>query len=150
MPKNSALGMCLRKEFGLTGIHVPFCRCLEHIINLATQSLTKCLSTTDYSPLHGLDTLPDLDIHCDGKPQDLVAIIRAISVKVRSSAQRREVFLALQQREGLKGNELKMLKVDVATRWSSTYHMVIHAHELCEVGNLPNAGVLSYHLTPYF
>jgi hypothetical protein len=60
--------------------HLPFYRCLAHIINLATQALIKTRSKAKYfNPHEGNEE--DLDGE-DGAERDELGLVRAICVKV--------------------------------------------------------------------
>jgi len=60
--------------------HLPFSRCLAHIINLATQALIKSRSKAKYfNPHEGNDE----DVNGeDGAERDELGLVRAICVKV--------------------------------------------------------------------
>lgn len=101
--------------------------CLAHIINLATQSL---ISTRSKSKYYSPDTedahLPDLNAY----DRDEVGLVRAISVKARSSAQRKELFRFVQVQEKVK--PLQLL-IDMKVRWGSTYVMLTRAESRMKV-----------------
>lgn len=82
--------------------------------------------------------------------RDLVAIVRAICVKVcahvnacvrlllmfiqaRSSAQRKQMFQDLQTAEGTPPSQALQLLLDMIVRWSSTYAMLTRALKLKDV-----------------
>ena len=95
------------------------CRCLTHIINLATQTV---ISTRSKSKYYNGD--PD-DEHV---PKDLgatehdeIGIVCAICVKVRSSAQCKEAFKAIQYHHKLPPLQLLL---DIKVQWSSTFIML--------------------------
>jgi len=56
--------------------------------------------------------------------RDEIGIVRAICVKARSSAQRKEAFKAIQYRHKLPPLQLLL---DMKVRWSSTFIMLTHA-----------------------
>ncbi|KIL69108.1 hypothetical protein M378DRAFT_176096 [Amanita muscaria Koide BX008] len=71
-------------------------RCLAHIVNLATQALLTAHSKSDhYNPVN-----PDAALVASrGTQRDEIGLIRAICIKERSSAQRKELFKKIQLRE---------------------------------------------------
>ncbi|KIL54083.1 hypothetical protein M378DRAFT_182669 [Amanita muscaria Koide BX008] len=74
-------------------------RCLAHIINLATQALISTRSKAKYYSPHDVDEhTPDVG----ALERDELGLIRAICVKERSSAQRKELFKSIQLRKGVK------------------------------------------------
>lgn len=62
--------------------HLPFSRCLAHIINLATQALIKTRSKAKYYSPHD-ENQEDLDGDNDVE-RDELGLVRAICVKVRA------------------------------------------------------------------
>ncbi|KAH0825729.1 hypothetical protein J3R83DRAFT_9933 [Lanmaoa asiatica] len=68
--------------------------CMAHVINLAMQAFLTTYSTSKhYDP-----SLPDADIvvSSDRGDRDPIGLIRAISVKARSSTQHKELFKNIQ------------------------------------------------------
>lgn len=106
-------------------------RCLAHVINLATQAvLTAHSKTPHYDPKEPEKHLPETEVWV----RDPVGLIRAICVKERSSAKRKEIYRALQTR-----NEVKRpttLLLDMVVRWSSTYVMLDRAYRNKQVHSL--------------
>lgn len=98
-------------------------RCLAHIINLATQALISTRSKAKYYNPHNVDEhTPDTDV----LERDELGLVRAISVKERSSSQRKELFRMLQTRKGV--NRPVQLLIDMKVRWGSTYVMLNRAN----------------------
>ncbi|KAF5337979.1 hypothetical protein D9758_014306 [Tetrapyrgos nigripes] len=87
-------------------------QCLAHIINLATQALISTHSKAKhYDPESPESHEPDLE----AVERDVLGLVRAIVVKVRSSAKRKQAFLDLQLRTTNKALQLliDMVFVDV-------------------------------------
>lgn len=106
------------------------CSCLAHIINLATQALISTRSKAKYySPDTDDAHIPDLG----AVERDEVGLVRAISVKARSSSQRKELFLGIQVESKVKALQLLL---DMKVRWGSTYVMLTRAQSRMEVSNL--------------
>lgn len=104
-------------------------RCLAHVINLATQAVICSYSkSAHYNPQQPEEHLPDID------SRDVVGLVRAITVKERSSAKRKEMFQAIQHHHGVKTPTTLLL--DMAVRWSSTYIMLHRAYQNREVCKL--------------
>ncbi|EMD31003.1 hypothetical protein CERSUDRAFT_69644 [Gelatoporia subvermispora B] len=57
-------------------------------------------------------------------------LIRAISVKERSSSQHKQHFRNIQSAAGVMASEIKGLVIDMKVRWSSTYMMLNRAYSL--------------------
>ena len=103
-------------------------RCLAHIINLATQALISTRSKAKYYDNNFDDSdVPDLA----ATERDEVGLIRAITVKVRSSSQRKELFKSIQAED--KVAPLQLL-LDMRVRWGSTHAMLLRAESRKEVG----------------
>lgn len=101
----------------------PSHRCLAHIINLATQALISTRSKAKYYNPHNVDEhTPDTDAW----ERDELGLVRAISVKGRSSSQRKELFRTLQTRKGI--DQPVQLLIDMKVRWGSTYVMLNRAN----------------------
>ncbi|KIL54872.1 hypothetical protein M378DRAFT_91765 [Amanita muscaria Koide BX008] len=97
-------------------------RCLAHIINLATQALISTRSNAKYYNPHNIDEhTPDVE----APERDELGLIRAIAVKERSSAQRKELFQSLQARQGVP--QPVQLLLDMKVQWGSTYVMLNRA-----------------------
>ncbi|KAJ2981763.1 hypothetical protein NUW54_g10828 [Trametes sanguinea] len=101
--------------------------CLAHIINLATQALLATYSRTPHfnaaepkAHLNGLSTQSQ-----ERSGRDEVGLIRAIAVKERSSAKRKDIFRNIQVKAGVR--RPMQLLLDSKTRWSSTYLMLHRA-----------------------
>ncbi|KAJ7852733.1 hypothetical protein B0H13DRAFT_2581604 [Mycena leptocephala] len=62
--------------------------------------------------------------------RDVLGIVRAIAVKERSSAKRKELFRSLQKKAGSKTG--LQLILDMIIRWSSTYAMLHRGYTLRE------------------
>ncbi|EMD32480.1 hypothetical protein CERSUDRAFT_32068, partial [Gelatoporia subvermispora B] len=62
--------------------------------------------------------------------RDEVGLVRAISVKERSSSQRKERFKKIQLAAGVTRDCIRTLVVDMKVRWSSTYMMLNRAYSL--------------------
>jgi hypothetical protein len=109
----------------------PFCpdtrrlRCLAHIINLATQAV---LSTYSKSKHFSPETADAELVADNGFERDEVGIVRAITVKERSSAKRKQLFRDIQALDGQKV-PLQLL-MDMPVRWSSTFIMLERAEHL--------------------
>ena len=81
--------------------------CLAHIINLATQALIAGYSNTKFfDPEKPDEHTPDVDAF----ERDVVGLVRAITVKVRSSAKQKQRFKNLQ---GGSGANQKTLLLDI-------------------------------------
>ncbi|PSR75311.1 hypothetical protein PHLCEN_2v9174 [Hermanssonia centrifuga] len=96
--------------------------CLAHIINLAAQALITAYSKSPhYDPSNPDAHLPFSETGF----RDEVGLIRAITVKERSSAKRKEIFRLVQ----LRGSVVRPLQLllDMPVRWSSTYVMLDRA-----------------------
>lgn len=65
--------------------------------------------------------------------RDEVGLVRAISVKERSSSQRKEWFKKIQLAAGVTRDCIRTLVVDMKVRWSSTYMMLNRAYSLRNV-----------------
>ncbi|KAJ7842092.1 hypothetical protein B0H14DRAFT_2781599, partial [Mycena olivaceomarginata] len=66
--------------------------CLAHVINLATQKLISTYSKASHFNTHDPNThIPDTT-HSLGQRRDEIGLLRAIAVKERSSAKRKELF----------------------------------------------------------
>lgn len=106
-------------------------RCLAHIINLATQALISTRSKAKYYDPNGEDSyIPDLEAQAD---RDEVGLIRAITVKARSSSQRKELFKYIQ----VEDHKLPLqLLLDMKVRWGSTHSMLLRAESRKDVSYL--------------
>jgi len=99
-------------------------RCLAHIINLATQVLISSYSKAKhYNPHAPGEHVPDTSA-CK---RDEVGLIRAITVKERSSSKRKELFRSIQRQANI--NPPKQLLIDMPVCWSSTYMMLDRAEK---------------------
>jgi len=97
------------------------CSCLAHIINLATQALIATRSKAKYYSAADEEAhIPDLTAH----ERDEVGLVRAISVKARSSSQRKALFKSIQEQNNVKPLNLLL---DMKVRWGSTYVMLSRA-----------------------
>ncbi|KAF5345550.1 hypothetical protein D9758_012006 [Tetrapyrgos nigripes] len=97
-----------------------------HIINLATQALVSVHSkASHYNPQSPDSHEPDLN----AMERDVLGLVRAIIVKVRSSAKRKQAFLNLQLWTNSKALQLLL---DMVVRWSSMYTMLHWAEALKE------------------
>ncbi|KZT24066.1 hypothetical protein NEOLEDRAFT_1210327 [Neolentinus lepideus HHB14362 ss-1] len=100
---------------------------MAHIINLATQALIKAHTSGTYYDPHDPDAcIPSTPLGTANR--DEVALVRAIAVKERSSAKRKERFRKIQALKSI--TRLLQLILDIATRWSSTYLMLRRALHL--------------------
>ena len=109
-----------------------FPRCLAHIINLASQAV---IAAQSQSP-HYDPAKPDAhEPNTSGLVRDEVGLVRAISVKERSSSQRKQRFRDIQQNAGVALGNIKTLIVDMKVRWSSTFMMLNRAYNLRKVSN---------------
>lgn len=100
---------------------LTYCSCLAHIINLATQTLIATRSKSKYySPADEDAHIPDLV----SQERDEVGLVRAITVKARSSSQRKALFNAIQEQNKVKGLQLLL---DMKVRWGSTFAMLSRA-----------------------
>lgn len=112
-------------------------RCMAHIINLATQAFLAAHSkSVHYDPSN-----PEANVCVevqDGIHRDEVGLVRAIAVKERSSAKRKQLFQRIQTRTD-DGHVLRtavlQLILDMKVRWSSTYLMLRRALDLKEEVN---------------
>jgi hypothetical protein len=101
-------------------------RCLAHVINLATQAILKTYSNANhFDPQKPKDHEPDV-LAVD---QDEVGLVRAIAVKVRSSAKRKEIFHRVQ------GEKALNIILDMPVHWSSTFNMLKRASKLSMVSH---------------
>ncbi|GLB43962.1 putative hAT family C-terminal dimerisation region [Lyophyllum shimeji] len=101
--------------------HFRHIRCLAHVINLATQAVLKTYSKAKYyDPQQPEQHEPDV-LATD---RDEVGLVRAIAVKVRSSAKRKETFRRVQGKKALN------ILLDMPVRWSSTFNMLKRASDL--------------------
>ncbi|KAF8800900.1 hypothetical protein BYT27DRAFT_7312447 [Phlegmacium glaucopus] len=118
----SEFSLCYRnktgRRFNKRKRHI---RCLAHIINLATQALISTKSQSKYynSNFDDEHVPEDNTTSCDE-----VGLIRAIIVKARSSAQRKQLFKEIQERKGVKPVQLLL---DMKVCWSSMYVMLNRA-----------------------
>ncbi|KAF8638777.1 hypothetical protein AX14_010153, partial [Amanita brunnescens Koide BX004] len=107
-------------------------RCHAHIINLATQAFLAAHSKSQhYDPSDPEKTVTE----CRGSQRDEVGLVRAICIKERSSAQRKELFKRIQLRDEdghVPSKRPKQLLMDMKVRWSSTYVMLERADSLKE------------------
>lgn len=113
-------------------LHFPtslliICRCLAHIINLATQALISTRSKAKYyDPEADESHVPDLA----ATERDEVGLVRAITVKVRSSSQCKELFKSIQVEDNVAPLQLLL---DMKVRWGSTHVMLLRAESRKEV-----------------
>lgn len=129
--------------------------CAYTVVNIATQKL---ISTHSKSDFVGEQETSSNDYVASGR--DVVGLIRAIAVKVfdksrffkylsnlylqvRSSSKRKELFFEVQR---LQSNNPLTLLIDVATRWSSTFLMLLRAENLQSVSHI----TASQHWLIYF
>lgn len=109
----------------------PQCRCLAHIINLATQALISTRSKAKYYDPNAEDShVPNSE---PGADRDEVGLIRAIAVKARSSSQRKEIFKAIQVEDNKPPLQLLL---DMKVRWGSTHAMLLRAESRKDVSSL--------------
>lgn len=102
-------------------------RCLGHIINLATQALISTRSRSLYYSANNADLdVPDLG----EVVRDELGLIRAITVKARSSSQRKTLFLSIQEDRNVRPLQLLL---DMKVRWGSTHAMLLRAENRREV-----------------
>lgn len=100
---------------------------MAHVINLATQSVLATYShTKHFDPAAPHQHEPDVN----AITRDEVGLLRAIGVKARSSAKRKDRLERLQK---LVNKIPLMLLVDMKVRWSSTFAMLKRAFTLKEV-----------------
>ncbi|KZT38983.1 hypothetical protein SISSUDRAFT_696854 [Sistotremastrum suecicum HHB10207 ss-3] len=120
-------------------------RCMAHVINLATQALLKSLSKAPHFNPHDPDAhLPEGDAE---SRRDVIGLVRAISVKERSSSQRKELFADIQNTmhespsASTTANKttttagavrVYRLILDMPVRWSSTHAMLYRSFMLKE------------------
>ncbi|KAK6987994.1 ribonuclease H-like domain-containing protein [Favolaschia claudopus] len=105
-------------------------RCLAHIINLATQAFIKAYSKAKcYNPHTPDEHVPDLT----AAVRDVIGLVRAICVKERSSAKRKEIFRQIQAEA--KSDKPLQLILDMVIRWSSTYAMLYRGYNLRDFVN---------------
>lgn len=110
-----------------TLIDITMYSCLAHIINLATQALILTHSKAKYySPNTDDAHIPDLA----ATERDKVGLVQAITVKARSSSQRKELFQSVQIENMVKPLQLLL---DMKVRWGSTYVMLTQAQSRKEV-----------------
>ncbi|KAK7017665.1 ribonuclease H-like domain-containing protein [Favolaschia claudopus] len=103
--------------------------CLAHVINLATQKLISTHSNSLHFNSHEPDAhIPDT-VTGPGILRDEIGLVRAIAVKERSSAKRKELFRTIQLRTH-PDVAAKQMILDMKVRWSSTYHMLHRAWDL--------------------
>ncbi|KAJ7817441.1 hypothetical protein B0H14DRAFT_3148272 [Mycena olivaceomarginata] len=115
--------------------------CLAHVINLATQKLISTYSKASYFNIHDSNAhIPDTSLSHDGI-RDEIGLLRAIAVKERSSAKRKELFRGIQIRDKTDPDgAARQMIPDMKVRWSSTYAML--DHQLQETATRPK------HLAP--
>jgi len=128
-------------SFTKAGNHV---RCLAHVINLAVQAFLATLKVEAPDTEDGCLELGDPD----ASPMHCIPKLRKLVVKIRLSAQRREMLA--RQCGAPPGSASKGLILDVKTRWNSTFLMLQRALELR--GPLGDVATLdrdlrAYHLT---
>jgi len=75
---------------------------------------------------------PDADLTVDNG-RDVVGLVRAISVKARSSAKRKQLLADLQRRANMK--PIRQLLIDMPVRWSSTYIMTSRTESMRSIIN---------------
>lgn len=96
--------------------------CLAHTINSATQVV---ISTRSKSKYYSGDPEDDYLPEDPGATErDEIGIIRAISVKARSSTEQKDLFKTVQERSSALPCQLLL---DTEVRWSSTFVMLIRA-----------------------
>lgn len=71
----------------------------------------------------------DLSVPQENGRRDEVGLIRAIAVKERSSAQRKQLFKDIQARPPNPSPVVSQLLLDMPIRWSSTYVMLDRAEK---------------------
>ena len=126
--------------------HACSCRCLAHIINLATQAVISAHSKSKFYNGNPEDDHVPEDM--GGTERDEIGIVRAICVKVHStlvlhvcipntnilkahsSAQRKEAFKSIQYRRKERPQQLLL---DMKVRWSSTFVMLTRAESRRQV-----------------
>lgn len=101
------------------------CRCLAHVIHLATRAL---ISTYSKAPYYDPGQL-DIGSPVESRHRDEVGLVRAIAVKERSSAQRKQLFKDIQSRPPNPSPAVSQLLLDMPVRWSSTYVMLDRAEK---------------------
>ncbi|KAJ7211844.1 hypothetical protein C8J57DRAFT_1256633 [Mycena rebaudengoi] len=108
--------------------------CLAHVINLATQKLISTYSKSAHFNTHDPNAhIPDTTCSTQGL-RDEIGLLRAIAVKERSSAKRKELFRGIQLRDKVTPEQAaKQMILDMKVRWSSTYAMLDRGHELKEI-----------------
>jgi hAT family C-terminal dimerisation region/BED zinc finger len=115
-------------------------RCIAHVINLAVHDFLGSIHAEVLESEDEYEALPTTH------PSFTHSIprLRQLLVKVRGSPQRRERFERQCEGDGLCP---KALKVDVRTRWNSTYDMIVRALELRQP--LDDMAALDGELTRY-
>ncbi|KAJ7730047.1 hypothetical protein B0H14DRAFT_2640304 [Mycena olivaceomarginata] len=99
--------------------------CLAHVINLATQKLISTYSKASHFNIHDSNAhIPDTSLSHDGI-RDEIGLLRAIAVKERSSAKRKELSRGIQIRDKTDPDgAARQMIPDMKVRWSSTYAML--------------------------
>jgi hypothetical protein len=105
--------------------NIPITRCLAHVIHLATRAL---ISTYSKAPYYDPGQ-PHILGPAQSSHRDEVDLIRAIVVKERSSAQRKQLFKDIQSRPPNPSPVVSQLLLDMPVRWSSTYVMLDRAEK---------------------
>lgn len=106
-----------------------FDRCLAHIVNIVTQAVISTKSKSKHYDPHDPDThIPDFT----DSLRDELGLVRAISVKARSSSQRKDLFKRIQVRDRKTPSQQQpvQLLLDMKVRWGSTKVMLTRAHSL--------------------
>jgi hypothetical protein len=116
-------GLALMLSFmQIPELFAHLCRCLAHIINLATQAIISMYSKSKFYNGDPEDNHTPEDVGASECNE--IGIIRAICVKAHSSAQCKEAFKAVQYRNNMPPIQLLL---DMKVRWSLTYVMLTRA-----------------------
>ncbi|KAJ6487449.1 hypothetical protein C8R47DRAFT_1216224 [Mycena vitilis] len=116
----------IKEHTGLTWDPVE--RPVLRTINIATQKLISAYSKSPhFNPREPNAHIPDTSVAM----RDEIGLVRAITVKERSSAKRKDLFKTIQSRHQSDPAEIaKQMVLDMKVRWSSTYAMLDRAYSL--------------------
>ncbi|KAI7952638.1 hypothetical protein MJO29_008269 [Puccinia striiformis f. sp. tritici] len=133
---NSTLARRVKQRLGsdIFDADTQLLGCMAHVINLAAHDGLRLLGASPTAPPPFQVDLPD---GAGINLQTIVSRIHGLSTYVRGSPQRRQAFFKAMEfvnsQGGNSANSNKMLKLDVHTRWNSTYLMLKRAIELKRV-----------------